>query len=403
MTIGSNNWESLTLGDLGKWVTGSTPPSSDLASRGEEVLFVTPTDIGYGGKLGAVSRRISNAGADRVRRIRPGSVILVCIGTIGKVAWTDQEITTNQQINALEVDIARHDFKFIHWLLASPQIQEQLWTNSTSTTVALLNKRTLEKIPIQVPPIEEQKRIVEALDSYLEKIDLTVSELHSDLRKLDELERSARFSEFERANTANANSIVQLKDVTVKAKSIDPKVLGVHSFKYVDISSISTDLESPQILGSTETSKAPSRARQQIMEGDIVFSTVRPYQKKIALIKADLNGHIASTGFCVLRPIGDLVDSRYLYHYLKSDMLLDQVLPLQRGASYPAVGDTDVKQSTMPLPDLAKQQEIASNLDVVVGAVKVLKSQLETTIERAQVLRRALLHKAFLGQLNKEK
>jgi len=403
MTIGSNNWESLTLGDLGKWVTGSTPPSSDLASRGEEVLFVTPTDIGYGGKLGAVSRRISNAGADRVRRIRPGSVILVCIGTIGKVAWTDQEITTNQQINALEVDIARHDFKFIHWLLASPQIQEQLWTNSTSTTVALLNKRTLEKIPIQVPPIEEQKRIVEALDSYLEKIDLTVSELHSDLRKLDELERSARFSEFERANTANANSIVQLKDVTVKAKSIDPKVLGVHSFKYVDISSISTDLESPQILGSTETSKAPSRARQQIMEGDIVFSTVRPYQKKLALIKADLNGHIASTGFCVLRPIGDLVDSRYIYHYLKSDMLLDQVLPLQRGASYPAVGDTDVKQSTMPLPDLAKQQEIASNLDVVVGAVKVLKSQLETTIERAQVLRRALLHKAFLGQLNKEK
>jgi len=403
MTIGSNNWESLTLGDLGKWITGSTPPSSDSASRGEDVLFVTPTDIGYGGKLGAVSRRISNAGADRVRRIRPGSVILVCIGTIGKVAWTDLEITTNQQINVLEVDTARHDIKFIHWLLASPHIQEQLWANSTSTTVALLNKRTLERIPTQVPSLEEQKRIVEALDSYLEKIDLTVSELHSDLRKLDELERSARFSEFERANAANANSIVQLKDVTVKAKSIDPKTLGVDSFKYVDISSISTDLESPQILGSTETSKAPSRARQQIMEGDIVFSTVRPYQKKIALIKEDLNGQIASTGFCVLRPIGDLVDSRYLYHYLKSDMLLDQVLPLQRGASYPAVGDTDVKQSTMPLPDLATQQAIASNLDVVVGAVKVLKSQLETTIERAQVLRRALLHKAFSGQLNKEK
>jgi type I restriction enzyme S subunit len=268
--------------------------------------------------------------------------------------------------------------------------------------MANINAPKIQSIKIPVPPIEEQKRIVEALDSYLEKIDLTVSELNSDLRQLDELERSARFSEFERANSANAIAIVQIKDVTVKAKSIDPKTLGVDSFKYVDISSISTDLESPQILGPTETSKAPSRARQQLKEGDIVFSTVRPYQKKIALIKEDLNGQIASTGFCVLRPLGELVDSRYLYHYLKSDMLLDQVLPLQRGASYPAVGDTDVKQSTIPLPDLAIQQNIARNLDVVVGTVKALKSQLETTIERAQVLRRSLLYKAFSGQLNKE-
>jgi type I restriction enzyme S subunit len=292
--------------------------------------------------------------------------------------------------------------QYLAHFLQSPFYWQQVRNLSAGATMANINAPKIQSIKIPVPPIEEQKRIVEALDSYLEKIDLTVSELNSDLRQLDELERSARFSEFERANSANAIAIVQIKDVTVKAKSIDPKTLGVDSFKYVDISSISTDLESPQILGPTETSKAPSRARQQLKEGDIVFSTVRPYQKKIALIKEDLNGQIASTGFCVLRPLGELVDSRYLYHYLKSDMLLDQVLPLQRGASYPAVGDTDVKQSTIPLPDLAIQQNIARNLDVVVGTVKALKSQLETTIERAQVLRRSLLYKAFSGQLNKE-
>jgi type I restriction enzyme S subunit len=80
-------------------------------------------------------------------------------------------------------------------------------------------------------------------------------------------------------------------------------------------------------------------------------------------------------------------------------MLLDQVLPLQRGASYPAVGDSDVKQATIPLPDLDTQRGIAATLDSVVGTIKSQKGQLQSIIEVTQTLRRSLLHKAFTGEL----
>lgn len=186
----SVSWKPFTLGDLGKWVTGSTPSSSDNTNKGEDVLFVTPGDIGTGGKLGEVARRISSLGADRVRRIKSGSVILVCIGTIGKVAWTDLEITTNQQINTLEVDQSRFDIRFVHWLLASPVLQEQLWQNSTSTTVALINKKTLEKIPCIIPSLEEQRRIVETLDDHLSRLDSTRKSIANQRLLLSTLRRS---------------------------------------------------------------------------------------------------------------------------------------------------------------------------------------------------------------------
>jgi type I restriction enzyme S subunit len=186
----SVSWKPFTLGDLGKWVTGSTPSSSDSTNKGEDVLFVTPGDIGTGGKLVEVARRISSLGADRVRRIKSGSVILVCIGTIGKVAWTDLEITTNQQINTLEVDQSRFDIRFVHWLLASPLLQEQLWQNSTSTTVALINKKTLEKIPCIIPSLDEQRRIVETLDDHLSRLDSTRKSIANQRLLLSTLRRS---------------------------------------------------------------------------------------------------------------------------------------------------------------------------------------------------------------------
>src|ERR1019366_9903074 len=84
------------LGDLGKWITGSTPSTAKKEYWGDEFLFVTPSDLGSNGELGQVGRRISKLGAQKVRIVNPPSVPLVCIGaSLGKVAWTSEAITTN--------------------------------------------------------------------------------------------------------------------------------------------------------------------------------------------------------------------------------------------------------------------------------------------------------------------
>ncbi len=82
----------------------------------------------------------------------------------------------------------------------------------------------------------------------------------------------------------------------------DPRKKPDKSFMYVDIASIDRSLKvitsKSEILGAD----APSRARKEIREGDILVSTVRPNLNTVAMVPTELDGQIASTGFCVLRP-----------------------------------------------------------------------------------------------------
>jgi type I restriction enzyme S subunit len=294
--------------------------------------------------------------------------------------------------------------KYLFWAFRSDSVRNQIWDNTRhAVNQASINIRNLSNVVIPVPPLDEQRRIVETLDDHLSRLDKALAEVTSALQKFETLERSAMAAHFSTSAESALVTLAKIADVTEKAKSIDPKSLGSEAFKYVDIGSISPDSETPNVSEWTSTSTAPSRARQHIKLGDVVFSTVRPYQKKIAIVKEELDGHIASTGFCVLRPIPGVLDTRYLFHYLKSDLLMDQVLPLQRGASYPAVGDSDVKNSTIPLPDLATQIAIAEELDSVVGIVKSLKSQLHDVAKAGDTMRRTILHSAFSGKLLEEK
>lgn len=287
--------------------------------------------------------------------------------------------------------------KFLCYQLNSPRISKLINDSQKGTTRPRVNIQIVRNLPIAVPPIEEQNRIVETLDDHLSRLDKALTEVTSAFLKFETLERSAMALHF--STTEGFVNLTKILDATEKAKSIDPKILAGDSFMYVDISSISPDSETPNVTDWTSSASAPSRARQHIKSGDVVFSTVRPYQKKIAIVNEVLDGHIASTGFCVLRPVTGVLDTRYLYHYLKSDALMDQVLPLQRGASYPAVGDSDIKNATIPLPNLDVQRAIAEELDSVVGTVKTLKSQLQDVVLLADIMRRSILHAAFSGKL----
>jgi len=192
---------------------------------------------------------------------------------------------------------------------------------------------------------------------------------------------------------------VALGEVCVRASKVKPEGFERATFTYVDIGSINNQrnvIEGPQLLAVAE---APSRARQLLEGGDTVFSTVRPYLRNIAWVGNNLAGEVASTGFTVLRAKSGTLSSRLLFFFATSDELLDQVLPLQQGTSYPAVRDSDLFDAKIALPPLAEQERIVeileeqfSRLDSALASVKVVR-------EKAKAFRRSLLHAAFSGEL----
>lgn len=108
--------------------------------------------------------------------------------------------------------------------------------------------------------------------------------------------------------------------------------------------------------------EAPSRARQIIQANDVLVSTVRPNLNAVAIVGPELDGATASTGFSILRP-SDRVDAKYLFHWVRTPDFVLSMVRKATGASYPAVSDRIVKESTIPLPPIDEQRRIAAVLD----------------------------------------
>ncbi len=122
----------------------------------------------------------------------------------------------------------------------------------------------------------------------------------------------------------------------VKTKQRDPRKKPDEVFEYVDVSGVSN--ESFKITSVTPTlgSEAPSRARKALEKDDILFATVRPTLKRIALVPPELDGAIASTGYSIFRCDKAKADPGFLYSFLITDHFTARMAGLERGASYRA-------------------------------------------------------------------
>lgn len=134
-------------------------------------------------------------------------------------------------------------------------------------------------------------------------------------------------------------------------------------FNYIDLSAV--DQDAKLIVGAREVacSEAPSRARQLVARGDVLVSTVRPNLNGVARVPDHLEGATASTGFCGLRAKPTKLDGSYLFHWVKTPFFITDMVRKATGASYPAVSDRIIFESSIPLPPLPEQRRIADVLD----------------------------------------
>jgi type I restriction enzyme S subunit len=152
--------------------------------------------------------------------------------------------------------------------------------------------------------------------------------------------------------------------VTLPVATWDPCKSGLtEEIQYIDIASVDRETKQINAVPMVPASVAPSRARQLVEAGDVLVSTVRPNLNAVAQIRSEHHGATASTGFTVLRPIPNLLDGGYLFHWVRTPTFVDEMVRLATGASYPAVSDRIVKESEIPLPPLAEQKHIAAILD----------------------------------------
>ena len=193
-----------------------------------------------------------------------------------------------------------------------------------------------------------------------------------------------------------------LEEVTMRGSVWNPRADPRPLIHYVDVSAVSRD--ELKIVDDVEHSaaNAPSRARKIVKAGDTVFATVRPSLRRIAQIPPSLDGEIASTAFCVLRPNLSVIHPDFLYFAMQLDDVTGGIAAMETGASYPAVRDTDVLNQAIPLPPLSDQHEIAIALNLVRSAVLGQKRCEDAAISVKRAAMQTLFTRGLRGEAQKE-
>ncbi len=185
----------------------------------------------------------------------------------------------------------------------------------------------------------------------------------------------------------------KLGEVCEKCKNIHWEEFDeTKSFSYIDLSSVnreSLSIKDPQTITKTN---APSRAKQIVKEGDIIFATTRPTLRRVCMIPASFDGQVCSTGFSLLRPKKEVL-SEWIFYILQSEDFYRYIEPLQTGANYPAVTDSVVKKYRICIPPLSEQSRIVSRLDAAFGEIEGLKAKAEAQLREARALFQAALAK----------
>lgn len=164
-----DNWKWVHLEDTGVLQTGATPPKTDPEYFGNDIPFLSPGEIKDNTIVSYDKQGLSKLGIEKARVVDENSVLQVCIGgSIGKAAINDRKVTFNQQINSLTPILC--EAKYLFYCMISSQFIGKIQMASAGAATPIINKSKWGELIIPLPPVNEQIRIVERIETILNTI-----------------------------------------------------------------------------------------------------------------------------------------------------------------------------------------------------------------------------------------
>ena len=291
--------------------------------------------------------------------------------------------------------------EFLYYLLSSPFVFQQFNSKAAGSTVRNLNIALVSSVNVPIPPLPEQIRIVSILDEAFSAITKAKANAEQNLKNAKELFESYLQGVFE--NKGEGWEEKTLGEVLIKTETVDPTKKPNLEFIYLDVSSVNKETKEIENATVLLGKDAPSRARKLVRTNDVIFATVRPTHSRVAIITEEYDEQVCSTGYFVLRS-KEFLSNNLVYYFLLTYSFNKQMEKLQKGASYPAVTDSEVKGILISFPKSINEQKIiVKKLKALSTETKKLEAIYKQKINDLEELKKSVLQKAFSGELKTAK
>lgn len=286
--------------------------------------------------------------------------------------------------------------EYLFYFLRQQEIVDSAVANLTGTSGRQRVPGSFwDTVTIPVPPVPVQQRIVQIL----RKADEIYRKRRKAWETLEAIRRSLFIEVFgDPGSNPKGWRIAPLSELLDPAiERVNPsKAFPDRKFTYIEIGSVENFriVEVKHLLGA----EAPSRARQVVRTGDVLYSMTRPNLRNIAVVTEEHDGAICTTGFAVLRPKNP-DDSAFIFEIVKSDYFTAAMARLAEEKSlYPAVDEQQVRQFPVVCPD----PSVRAYFGTVIARLLSVSAPARAGIKTAETLARGLLSRAFTGELTAE-
>lgn len=337
------DWEVYSIKDLGKVVTGSTPSTkNELNYSSKDYSFVKPSDISQSqiSYIDETECYVSEYAFQNGRILPSGTVLVTCIGIIGKVGIIVNDCICNQQINAV-IPNEKVDNKFLAYSIFYRKDMLSLIANAP--VVPIINKTDFSNIKLFVPPLQTQQQIVEELD-YLTSI---IEKLKKQLEELDNLTQSIFYDMFgdpiENEKGWGKEKITKVAPIEPYQGDI-PEMNGMYWLLNLDmIQSNKRTIYEKVYVQYDEVGTSTIKFNKD----NVLYSKLRPYLNKVVIPD--------ESGFCTselvpFKPNESIILKIFLCYVLSHKCFVDYINSKVIGAKMPRVSMNVLREFNVITP-----------------------------------------------------
>lgn len=403
-----SSWKWARMSDIATIVGGGTPKTSVASYFGGDIPWITPADLsGYtkkyiaNGERNITSSGLENSGA---RLMPAGTVLFSSRAPIGYVAIASRPVATNQGFKSFVLKNGLLPDYVYYWLQRAKDFALKLASGTTFLEIS--GKKTAE-IPIPIPPLNEQFRIVAEIEEQLNHLEAGIAALkrmQANLKRYHEAVLSAaiygdlvgRASEGQWPNreirslaAEEANSIVDgpfgSKLKTEHYTASGPRVIRLQNIgdgRFVN--------EKAHISNA----HFASLSKHRVYPGDLVIAALGETLPRACFIPDDIGPAIVKAD-CIRFKAGSAVLGKYLLYALNAHPTRQATKARMHGIGRPRLNLSEIKSIIVPVPPIAEQHRIVDEVEHRLSVVEELDAQTSADLVRADRLRQSILQKAF--------
>lgn len=312
------------------------------------------------------------------------------------------------------------DKKYLEYFLNSTYFQYPLALLSRSAQNGF-NKDDLERFPLIIAPLAEQKEIAKLLEQHLAQVEQIKAHLAAIPKLLTTFRQSVlsdavsgKLTENWRNNNNPTNSFHDSKCLkSFRAEALVELPENWLWLPFSSIADIASNLTDPKLtpkaihLAPNHIEKSTGRvieistiekdnvksAKHRFSKGQIVYSKIRPYLCKVVI--ADFDGLCSADMY----PINSKINSKYLFLWMLSPKFTHWASNAESRVVLPKINQKDLNKIPTPTPPLEEQNEIVSRVEELFAFADNIERQVQSTTEHINLLTQSILAKAFRGEL----